>query len=355
MPFKSISCRVLVELSLSLLLLLLLLVQVSCAFVPANRGLPLQHANSITCTKLHSTTLKANENQRAADTETQTRGSPGTGTGTGTGKIPKDLVDSLDLYPLVQNVAKHAGTKRARDALMAIVDHRVSVSEKKTLFNANYNNSKRNAMLSSMAGASSFSGSNNGSNTSTRSTSSTSTSHIVKVAGDISDAHTEWELITEATRLLKGRESNRPSDKKKSSLPLPLPLPPIYGADASASPWSMNHNDVDTDDDEWLQSVLAGYRGSLELEQILQADMVVKRIVGSYEWAKNENIVARAPNLAEIFRGVDIDLLKEVQNDIGGTVVIARGVKSINDPSGTKVRKIVPSFRSAIQPYRTVP
>ena len=173
MPFKSISCRVLLELSLSLLLLLLLLlVQVSCAFVPANRGLPLQHANSITCTKLHSTTLKANENQGAADTETRTRGSPG-GTGTGTGKIPKDLVDSLDLYPLVQNVAKHAGTKRARDALMAIVDHRVSVSEKKTLFNANYNNSKRNAMLSSMAGASSFSGSNNGSNTSTRSTRST--------------------------------------------------------------------------------------------------------------------------------------------------------------------------------------
>ena len=56
-------------------------------------------------------------------------------------KIKRELVDALDLYPILRNVAKHAGTKRAIDAFMQLVTHEDD-SQKKNEFYANYNNSK---------------------------------------------------------------------------------------------------------------------------------------------------------------------------------------------------------------------
>ncbi len=238
-------------------------------------------------------------------------------------KAPEHLVSSLDLIPLMQNVVKHAGTKRARDALMGIVDHPKVKKEK--FLNANYNKSRRKAILSNIAG-SSFATSN------IEYISNYNTRHIVKVADSLSEAQNEWALIEEATRLLKGHGPWKSFEKKSAHS---VPLPPIYAK--NSSPWSMSNLDTDTDDDEWLQSIAAGYRGTFELEQILQADMILRRIVESYEWAKTQDVIQRAPNLSGIFKGVDIDLLKEVQNEMKGTVMIVKGVKSISDPTGTKV------------------
>lgn len=240
-----------------------------------------------------------------------------------TGKISKNLVDALDLLPLVDNVAKHAGTNRAKNALMYLVEH--EQDNNKQTFNANYNNSKRKEMLSSMSGSSSFSGIDG------TYKSKYSTRHIVKVAESITEAHEEWEFIKEATIVLKGHKRRRPTDAKPD-----LPLPPIYGVNENSNPWNLNNDEADTDDDDWLHSILAGFSGPLELQQILQADVVVQRIVGCYDWTKTKQIIAKAPNLAQILNG-DIDTWNEIQDEIKGTVVITRGQKSFSDPTGTKV------------------
>ena len=112
----------------------------------------------------------------------------------------------------MRNVAKHAGTKRARDALMAMVhlhDNDPNDTQRGGLIK-NYNNSKKKELLSTLsgAGASSFS-------TTTADGGSyriqQSTKHIVKVAESLSEAQAEWEMIAEATRLLEGHNNHHPS------------------------------------------------------------------------------------------------------------------------------------------------
>ena len=239
-------------------------------------------------------------------------------------KVSKELVDALDLYPMMESVAKHAGTKRGRDSLLSLVKY--DEVQKKSEFVANYNNSRRKDMLTSMAGGSTFSGQKG---TSMR----YDTRHIIKVAESLDEAQSEWMLIEEATRVLNGHEKRQSSKKKKTS----LPLPPIYGE--SSSPWTIS-NEADSDDDEWLVSITNGFSGPMELENILQAEQVVTRIIGSHAWAQNSQISTRAPTLSEIFRGIDLDVLNQVYEEIAGTVVIRKGNKSLSDPSGSKVCRL---------------
>lgn len=237
-------------------------------------------------------------------------------------KISKELVDALDLYPMMHSVAKHAGTKRGKDSLLSLVKH--EEAPKKSEFFANYNKSRRKDLLTSMAGGNTFSGLKG-------MTARYDTKHIIKVAQNLNEAQYEWMLIQEATTVLDGHEKKRPSDEEKKSI---LPLPPIYGE--SSSPWTIS-NEADSDDDEWLVSLMNGFSGPMDLENILQAEQIVSRIIGSYAWAQSSAITSRAPNLSGILKGVELDVLRQVHEDIEGTVVIRKGQKSFNDPTGSKV------------------
>jgi len=223
---------------------------------------------------------------------------------------------------MMESVAKHAGTKRGRDSLLSLVQY--DEVQQKSEFVANYNNSRRKSMLTSMAGGSSFTG--------PKGTLSLryDTRHIIKVADNLEEAQHEWMLIKEATRVLKGHEKRSSSNGNKAA----LPLPPIYGE--SSSPWTIS-NEADSDDDEWLVSITNGFSGPMELENILQAEQVVTRIIGSHAWAQNSRISTRAPTLSEIFGGIDLDVLNQVYEEIAGTVVIRKGKNSLSDPSGSKV------------------
>ena len=235
------------------------------------------------------------------------------------------------------SVAKHAGTKRGKDSLLALVKY--DEAPKKSEFLANYNNSRRKSLLASMAGGNTFSlGGLKGM------TARYDTKHIIKVAQNLKEAQHEWMLIQEATKVLDGHEIKRPSDKEKKSI---LPLPPIYGE--SSSPWTIS-NEADSDDDEWLVSLINGFSGPMDLENILQAEQVVSRIIGSYAWAQSSAIMGRAPSLSGILKGVELDVLKQVHEEIAGTVVIRKGQKPFDDSPSSQVCGM--NMRSSALPTR---
>ena len=242
-------------------------------------------------------------------------------------KIKRELVDALDLYPILQNVAKHAGTKRAIDAFMQLVTHEDD-SQKKNEFYANYNNSKKKASLSSMAGGSTFSSSVLGKD----SRSLYSSKFIIKIARNIEEAQREWDLIKEASDVLGGHykaSGTRNRSSLKSQYKKTVPIPPLYGS--SSSPWSVSIEDTNSDDDEWLRSILNGFTGTLELENILQAEQVVKRIIGCKRWADDEQVQKVAPNLSLIFKEIyDFGGLQNIYNEIEETVRIVKGSQTFS-------------------------
>ena len=270
-------------------------------------------------------------------------------------KMPKRLVDALDLYPLLDNVAKYTGTKRGRNALLHLVTHESydNMKRKGFLASETYKASRRKAMLSSMTAASSSFTSNNvgGSGSGSSRGNRSNMRQIIKIAESASEAQEEWALVKEAMSVLEGHndmmqirrnnaDGRRRNTRESKAATMPLPLPPIYAADAK-TPWDVGGaNDVvDTDDDEWLHHILAGgFNGKLDLEHILQADQIVKRILGTFEWSNREAISRVAPKLADTFpttsniygSNIDINMLKELQEEIEGTVTIAKGNKSFD-------------------------
>lgn len=293
----------------ALVVFLLLLVGLSDALVPQ---LPLPNNNPTTTTNSKDSKQQVNTGILCSDN-----------------KVPRELVEALDLKPLMQNVAQHAGTKRARDALLSTVEY--GSFQKKKSFHSEFN---RKAILFSVSPDTTTA--TTASSRSATSAKTTSTKHIFKMADTLVEAKKEWDLVSEAMELL---EKDIPSASSSESANLSsLPLPPIYGVDSS--PWSSNFS-ADSDDDEWLTVVLAGYpMEPLDLEQILQAEMVVTRIAACCEWARLKEIQERAPNIIQIFKRVDLDVLKNLQNELEGAVVIIRGGKSVFDPTGAKVRAL---------------
>ncbi len=262
-------------------------------------------------------------------------------------KVQKYLVDALDLYPLLENVARFTGTKRGRDALMYLVSHDESRYDNKGEFLAtrNYESSKRKAMLSSMTASSSSSSSfsANVDRNGRLSVRRNSSRHIMKIADDASEAREEWARVQEAMNILQSQErENQPHQRRSnvqstsmSQLKMCIPLPPIYAADSStpyASAAIGGDGTIDTDDDEWLQQILAGFGGKLELEHILQADQIVNRILSTFAWANSsdghqKDFSKFAPNLCTLFdsSGMDIEALKQLHSEIDNTVKIEKG------------------------------
>mmetsp|Transcript_16716 Transcript_16716/g.31667 ORF Transcript_16716/g.31667 Transcript_16716/m.31667 type:complete len:1010 (-) Transcript_16716:8-3037(-) len=236
--------------------------------------------------------------------------------------LSKEIVDALDLTLVIENVMMHAATRRARDALLSLVvdgdllSNRKSSSWERT---RQRQGSTRKDILSSISKKSLTSEilqkriRDNRQNNARR---------LIKVATTLQETREEWGFILEATNILKGHEPGRLIQNEQEL----LPLPPIYGM--QSSPWDIHQEEADSDDDEWLQEILASVGGytvvgsCLELENILQAEQVVKRIIKCYEWSQSEDIVTQAPQLSGIFKHVPVDGLKKVLEEIEGSVIV---------------------------------
>ena len=133
----------------------------------------------------------------------------------------RDLVESLDLVPLVEEVSRHAATKRARQAILDLVV--VTESLRKELQGSNGPSRRQSGLASvtsySVRGQATLEG-------------LPEPTSIIRIAESDREANTEYQLIREATTVLR-------EDYKSS-------LPPIYGG---TSPWDTGI--VETDDDEW--------------------------------------------------------------------------------------------------------
>lgn len=238
--------------------------------------------------------------------------------------IPEKLVQSLDLQPLIEAVAKHTGTKRGHDALISLIQNSDQDRPKQRIKVRNL--PKRNS-IPTFNGAMSSSTMSRDDDKYQGWNLNRDTTHIIKLSQSLSEVQNEWQLVKEAMEIIASQKLGTGT------------LPPIYGD--SLSPMDAGSTRVDTDDDEWLIDILSmkAYE-SLQLEDILKADQVLNRILKTYSWASQNDLGLEENALLKLWKDVDIAKLRELHEEIKDTVVIVKGRKSIVDPTGTKVRYV---------------
>jgi len=240
------------------------------------------------------------------------------------------LIHSLDLIPLMEAVAKHAGTRRGREALLSIImedDVKRQQQNPGLAFNGNASSRRKN-MIASM-------GKSLSRTTEDSDRKALSIASIFKVAQTEVEAKDEWKVVSEAMAILEAEKEGKIGSADDGVQHLSqVPIPPIYAA--TSSPWDVNYR-VDTDDDEWLTQALGGNGYVLELENILQAEQITLKIIKMHAWATEGGVAkSLAPSLAGIGSNIDFEVLKRLHREIEGSVDIIRGERSYNDPSGTK-------------------
>ena len=214
----------------------------------------------------------------------------------------QDLIQCLDLIPLVHGVAAHAATRRGRQAILSLVGNDESKflctsSDGKTssrarrvsdpvLYRQSEQVSLRNAQLAPLA-------------TSAR------------------QAREQYELVEQAVLALDGYNG--------------ISYPPIYGA--NSSPFDTKTT-ADTDHDDWMY--LPG--DQLSLEHVLQAEQVVHMLLQVKEWSCQIETETWIPSLCHFVKAIDDEVLIPIQKELDGAVEIVR-VKSLTDPNGRSVRQ----------------
>ena len=294
--------------------------------------------------------------------------------------LSDDIIYSLDLKPLLYEVARHAGTKRGRNALLSLVNIDEETSQRSTsllgqsslitssskrrraMMTATMATNTMNSMYQDQASTISDS-SRSINNSKVKNNKSSYGQQIAPIATSQFDARTEYEYVEQALLCLSnesiedGNSDNtnkKNSSKNKNSDVLGVPnltYPPLYSIGSSPEDYTTIIND--TDDDEWI------YIRSLDrwtLEHILQAEKVIEKLLDVRKWAKLDVTQTWVPLLSQIGRSIDSDddggdsddddgddnssVLQTVHKDISNTVEIVRA-RSLLDPSGSSVSKIV--------------
>ena len=231
------------------------------------------------------------------------------------------LVESLDLEPLFEGVARHAATKRGKDAILRLVNREIPTIASESAGGAM---SRREAAL---AATNSYKKTPQLQEPSDPIPDPVAILSIVQSPAEASD---EYALIRQANAALV---SSKPSASSAGGCDeVPLTLPPMYGGDTS--PFDIG-SPVTSDDDEWLPLALGGYAASLDKEAILQADKVVERLLQLHEWATSNATDAAAPDISAIGKTICANQLQMLHDEIAGSVEIVRK-RTISDPSGTK-------------------
>lgn len=250
--------------------------------------------------------------------------------------LPKRLVDSLDLPLLIEGVARHTSTRRGRDALLSLVGMGSGDSFVGGGVSRADIGSRRQRQLRRYD---SFDGSSSLDIPGIVPAVDVASEHqqITHIARSAVEARKEYELLREAMLVLRSDSktkmtppfSNRVEESRnheggntpveqfeeKASI-----LPPIYGF--SASPWDLS--EVSSDDDEWLDAALSGYASTLDLESILQAEQVVKKLLETRSWADLPTVKEQVPGLSQIGHEIENTLLGELYSALMGAVEIVR-------------------------------
>ena len=213
--------------------------------------------------------------------------------------FPEQIIGSLDLIPLLRGISDHAGTRRGRQALLALVgqdtDHLTTMASnvpaRRRRVMQQYNNKRLDSRKRQ--------------------------SELVSIALSAEAARREYELVEQAMLALNDAPGDETAD---------LTYPPIYGIDSSPDDTSTC---PDTDDDDWMWLP----PDELSLEHVLQAEQVIITLLEVKQWAQQTDVSTWLPGLSDIGRGIPHDELLPVLSQIGSAVEIAR-VRSATDPDG---------------------
>lgn len=221
-------------------------------------------------------------------------------------RLSVQLIDSLDLRPLVRALADHTGTRRGREAILGLIGEENAgarlrmPSESEQLASAK----RRRAA----GGYSRINGHKHGGILQSRQS-------LAPIAASANDARREYELVEQGSLALGGTNG--------------LQYPPLYGA--SSSPFDTD-NVADTDHDEWLELSSEEWT----LEHILHADQVVQTLLRVHEWGCLTQTKTWVPGLSEIAQTISKEELQRVQDEIAGSVEIVR-IRTIADSRGRSV------------------
>ena len=226
--------------------------------------------------------------------------------------FPDELIESLDLVPLLQGVADHAGTKRGRQALLSLV--KGDAQQQSSMLLPEMSSRRRRVTNHRL-----FMGTSQNA-----AVSSKRHSELVTVAQSAEAARREYELVEEAMLTLDRYEG--------------LQYPPLYGSDSSPMDFQ---NQPDTDDDDWLW--LSGGAADdddqrLTLEHVLQAEQVMKTLMKIQDWARHPSVQTWTPGLVAIAQRIAWDTLGPALETIHNAVEIVRVRSLAADPNGRSVR-----------------
>lgn len=236
--------------------------------------------------------------------------------------FPDDVIRALDLQPLMEDVAKHAATRRGYQALMNVVETATTTTS------LNYKNKLRNRLRSANQKKevvfTTLSPSPIGKN---------NKQPLLTIAQSVEQVRQQYQLVEEATTLLKLSCRDDDASSGNNIINNNSLYPPIYGADSD--PFDVDFL-PETDDDEWLWLSPQQYTA----EHILQAEQVLKLLLQVNQWSssnadENRQIKLLAPHLVALTAELkeDSQVMQDVLDELQGAVEIVR-VRSIMDIQG---------------------
>ena len=251
-------------------------------------------------------------------------------------KIPSRLVNTLDLSPLINHVASYACTKRGKEALIDLV---YTPPSNTYLFDMN---NRRDGLRKP-----SLLGNNVKSRRDWYRGMKQDISHQytppISIAQSAEEAILEYKLVSEAMEILQSQQSSSR-----------IPLPPMFALYDGVSSSSSSPTAADSDDDEWIDLCLdslppgVDIYQEIDLENILQAEQVVKLLIETYDWAMSDTIKWRSTGLVDVVKQMEyhsqedeeterqdgnIDALLDLYQELNGAVEVVRAGPSISDPN----------------------
>jgi hypothetical protein len=252
------------------------------------------------------------------------------------------LITSLDLLPLLQEVARHAGTRRGYDSILSMAKHdparKNGILGPSNISSMSSSNNRKKKWLAEST-PTSFVRTSPAAEATSRPLRKVESPPLPAIAQSVEDIHRQYQQIEEATLLLSSdRNDATQRDNNENEYNQPqLPNPPIYGVDSG--PWDTG-TIPHTDNDEWLYLPA----GLWDAEHVIQAEQVINMLLQIKKWSHEGEIPTWVPSLAamagEVLDGGDKDddrgvetAVHEVYEEIKGTVEIVR-VRSAMDPMG---------------------
>ena len=264
-----------------------------------------------------------------------------------------ELISSLDLIPLIEDIARHTATKRGYDMLLSLVNKKPSStapvlssfspspSRSSSSASDRLKRQQKRFQLDSILAA-----------RAEQQRQRRQEQYLVPVASSVGEVHHAYKLTEEAMSLLNNSSST------EGTAATTIKYPPLYGMDSD--PWDVTNSQVKSDDDEWL------YLPALDwtVEDLFHAEQVLRRLLEVKRWgvrpvnqqnddrtdngAKKYNPIisqeqkdhsgaeSKSLLLHKMAQSIDPnDEIRDVFDIVKGTSEIVR-VKSATDPTGTK-------------------